>query len=130
MIIKELQFILIILFQKIKKKEDYLLKLNMEILIYIKHTINNYNLGCDVNFFIDSMNKAAETLKALLKVRKNFVINKITDDNITELQIDYWNSSIIGSKANYLGDLGIDFLFWPDLKIQWLKTYWLMQKQY
>ena len=76
----------------------------------IKHTINNYNLGCDVNFFIDSMNKAAETLKALLKVRKNFVINKITDDNITELQIDYWNSSMIGSKANYLGDLGIDLI--------------------
>ncbi|MBQ2050034.1 MAG: hypothetical protein II493_06505, partial [Spirochaetales bacterium] len=76
----------------------------------IKHTINNYNLGCDVSFFIDSMNKAAETLKALLKVRKNFVINKITDDNITELQIDYWNSSMIGSKANYLGDLGIDLI--------------------
>ena len=76
----------------------------------IKNTINNYNLNCDVSFFIDSMNKAAETLKSLLKVRKNYVKARTTDDKIKRYNIDYWNSSMIRSKANYLVTLGIDLV--------------------
>ena len=82
-------------------------------LINIKNDIVKYNLQEYESLFIDSLNKAVETLESLLKVKniKNNYILK--DENIINILIPDWNKTLIGTNAvGGLKDLGIDlFIF-------------------
>ena len=82
-------------------------------LINIKKDIEKFHLQQYESLFIDSLNKAVETLESLLKVKKlkrGFIFK---DEDIESIKIPYWNKSMIGTNA--IGNsktLGIDlFIF-------------------
>ena len=82
-------------------------------LINIKNDIKKFHLEEYEDLFIDSMNKAVETLESLLQVKnlgKGFIF---TDQQIIKIKISDWNKTIIGNKAiGNSKELGIDlFIF-------------------
>ena len=80
-------------------------------LINIKNDIIKYHLEQYENLFIDSLNKAVETLESLLKVKNlNYGFN-FQDKEIRDILIEDWNKTMIGTNA--IGDtqeLGIDLI--------------------
>ena len=77
----------------------------------IKNTLNKYYSVEYEDILINSMNKAVKTLESLLKVRKYDYEYTITDEYLQNLQINYWNASMIGSQVP-LGPIktGIDLV--------------------
>ena len=82
-------------------------------LINIKKDIIKFHLEEYQELFIDSLNKAVETLESLLKVKKYDYGFKFNDEQMRNILIEDWNKTIIGSNA--IGNskkLGIDlFIF-------------------
>ena len=79
-------------------------------LINIKNDIKKYHLEEYENLFINSLNKAVKTLEALLKVKKidNY---GFYDEDITNILINDWNKTMIGTNAiGGMSSLGIDLI--------------------
>ena len=68
-------------------------------LINIKNDIKKFHLEEYEELFVDSLNKAVETLQSLLKVRKHKYGYSFTDEQIKNIKITDWNKTIIGDKA-------------------------------
>ena len=80
-------------------------------LINIKNDIYKFNLTQYENLFIDSLEKAVETIQALLKVRKLEKSYSFSDKEIKDIKIEDWNKTIVGSTANdNMKNLGIDLI--------------------
>ena len=80
-------------------------------LVNIKKDIEYYNLKEYEEMFISSLNRAAETLQKLLKVKKLDKGYSFTDEEIKKIEINYWNKTVIGSGAtNNIKTLGIDLI--------------------
>ena len=69
-------------------------------LVNIEKEIKEYNLEGLKDFFIDSMNKAIETLQALLKVKAYNYGFKFEDDDFISNNITYWDKSKYGTEAS------------------------------
>ena len=81
-------------------------------LINIKKDIQKYHLEQYENLFINALNKAVKTLETLLKVKKLNDGYKFSDEGITNILIEDWNKSMIGTNASDSKTLGIDlFIF-------------------
>ena len=82
-------------------------------LINIKNDIVKFNLQEYESLFIESLNKAVETLENLLKVKKLKYAYKFTDQQIENILIPDWNKTLIGDNAiGNTKELGIDlFIF-------------------
>ena len=82
-------------------------------LINIKNDIKIFKLEAYESLFIDSLNKAVETLKSLLKVKKLNYGFGFTDKQIEDIKIPNWNKTMIGTNAiGNTQELGIDlFIF-------------------
>ena len=82
-------------------------------LINIKNDIIKYHLEDYQDLFIDSLNKAVETLESLLKVKKFEKGFIFSDEQITNIGIKDWNKTLIGTNAKGNSkQLGIDlFIF-------------------
>ena len=82
-------------------------------LINIKKDIVKFNLQAYETLFIDSLNKAVETLESLLKIKKLEYGYTFSDEDIETILIPDWNKTMIGTNA--IGnnkELGIDlFIF-------------------
>jgi len=72
-------------------------------LFNIEKEIKQYNLEDLRDFFIDSMNKAIETLQALLKVKAYNYGFKFEDDNFLSNNITLWDKSKYGTEASEKG---------------------------
>ena len=84
-------------------------------LINIKNGIRQYHLEEYENLFINSLNKAVKTLETLLKVKPidNY---GFTDENITNIPIDDWNKTMVGTNAvGGMASLGIDLIIFGKL---------------
>ena len=68
-------------------------------LINIKNDIKKFHLEEHEELFIDSLNKAVETLQSLLKVRKLKYGYSFTDEQIKNIKIDDWNKTMIGNNS-------------------------------
>ena len=68
-------------------------------LINIKNDIKKFHLEEYEELFVDSLNKAVETLQSLLKVRKLKDGYSFSDEQIKKIYIDDWNKTMIGSNA-------------------------------
>ena len=68
-------------------------------LINIKNDIKKFHLEEYEELFVDSLNKAVETLQSLLKVRKLKDGYSFSDEQIKNIYIDDWNKTMIGSNA-------------------------------
>ena len=82
-------------------------------LINIKKDIKKFHLEQYEELFINSLNKVVSTLESLLKVKRLENRYTFSDEQITNLYIEDWNKTMIGTNA--IGDtytLGIDlFIF-------------------
>ena len=72
-------------------------------LFNIEKEIEEYNLENLRDFFIDSMNKAIETLQALLKVKAYNYGLKFEDEDFLSNNITYWDKSKYGTEASKKG---------------------------
>ena len=80
-------------------------------LINIKNDIIKFHLEQYEELFINSLNKAVETLETLLKVKAPEANYTFTDQQILNINISDWNKSMIGSNAlGGLYTLGIDLV--------------------
>ena len=68
-------------------------------LINIKNDIKKFHLEKYEKLFVDSLNKAVETLQSLLKVRKHKYGYSFSDEQIKNIKITDWNKTMIGDKA-------------------------------
>ena len=82
-------------------------------LINIKRDIEIFHLEEYESLFIDSLNKAVETLESLLKVKKLEHAFKFYDEDLININIPYWNKTVIGNDSiGNTKELGIDlFIF-------------------
>ena len=82
-------------------------------LINIKNDIKKFHLEEYEELFIESLNKAVETLESLLQIKSYDYGYIFTDQQIINISISDWNKTIIGTNAiGNSGDLGIDlFIF-------------------
>ena len=82
-------------------------------LINIKNDIKIFHLEAYESLFIDSLNKAVETLESLLKFKKTNDAYVFTDKQIKDIKIPNWNKTMIGTNATGNSrQLGIDlFIF-------------------
>ena len=82
-------------------------------LINIKNDIKIFHLEAYESLFIDSLNKAVETLESLLKFKKINYGYVFTDKQIEDIKIPNWNKTMIGTNAiGNTQELGIDlFIF-------------------
>jgi len=82
-------------------------------LINIKNDIKLFHLEAYESLFIESLNKAVETLESLLKVKKLKHGFTFKDEDIEKIKIPYWNKTMIGTNAiGHTKQLGIDlFIF-------------------
>jgi hypothetical protein len=69
-------------------------------LFNIEKEIKEYKLENLRDFFIDSMNKAIETLQALLKVKAYNYGFQFKDDDFLSSNITYWDKSKYGTEAS------------------------------
>ena len=80
-------------------------------LINIKKDIKQFNLEEYEDLFIDSLNKAVETLESLLKVKIPKYGFSFTDKNIYDILINDWNKTMVGTNAiGNMAELGIDLI--------------------
>ena len=79
--------------------DDGFKKFNIYIDTYnIEEEMKQYNLTHYHDIFVDALAKAEETLESLLKV-KNSKCYSLTDEQITNININYWDKNKIGSEA-------------------------------
>ena len=65
----------------------------------IESEITKFGLEKYKTMYIESLKKAVKTLESLLKVKKPTKGFKFTDNNIKNINISYWNKTVVGSEA-------------------------------
>ena len=83
-------------------------------LFNIEYEIEKYNLTEYHDLFIDSLKKAVHTLQSILRVKPLLHKYKLTNENLTYIKIEKWDTTKFGTEAynkniNIL-DLGIDLI--------------------
>ena len=77
----------------------------------IEKQIQEFNLQSYESLFLKAMNKAIETIQSLLKAKELSREITFTDDDISQLPIEVWDKTKIGSSATSdMKSLGIDLI--------------------
>ena len=83
-------------------------------LFNIEYEIEKYNLTEYHDLFIDSLKKAVHTLQSILRVKPLLYNYKLTNENLTYIKIEKWDTTKFGTEAYNknisLYDLGIDLI--------------------
>ena len=78
-------------------------------LLNFEDEIKKYNLTNKRDIFVTGMNKAINTIKALLKVKPIDLNYIFYDEHILDIEIYKWNQSVIGNSSKQgMQNLGID----------------------
>ena len=87
-------------------------------LFNIKDDIKKYNLTNYQELFINSLNKAVETLKSLLRVKPPLYAYQFTDEDLQDININNWDKEKFGTEAKNKNidtfNLGIDLIIFGE----------------